>query len=53
MIFLKSFVLFEDSLEGIQLALSQPFKIGKAGMATLFYRYSICFTSEEIDLEIR
>uniref|UniRef100_A0A2K6LR24 Rhotekin-2 n=1 Tax=Rhinopithecus bieti TaxID=61621 RepID=A0A2K6LR24_RHIBE len=25
----KSFVLFEDSLEGIQLALSQPFKIGK------------------------
>lgn len=53
MIFLKSLVLFEDSLEGIQFTLSQSFKVGKAGMAALFYRYIISFTSEEIVSEIR
>lgn len=42
MTFLKSFVLFENSLQGIHCTLSQPFKVGRTGMSDLFYKYIIC-----------
>lgn len=41
MIFLKSFVLIESSLQGIYFALSQPSKVGRASKTALFHRYII------------
>lgn len=41
MIYLKSFVLIESSLQGIHFALSQLSKVGRAGKSALFHSYII------------
>lgn len=41
MVYLKRFILFENSLQGIHFTLSQPFKVVRTGKSALFYGYII------------